>query len=40
MKSFISTPNIGLKHKLKEGFKVFNIDEYRTSCLDYKTEEA
>jgi hypothetical protein len=40
MKNFISTPNIGLKRKLKERFKVYNIDEYRTSCLNYKTEEA
>ena len=39
MKNFISTPNIGLKRKLIERFKVYNIDEYRTSCLNYKTEE-
>jgi hypothetical protein len=39
MRNFISTPNIGLKRKLKERFKVYNIDEYRTSCLHYKTEE-
>ena len=39
MKYFISTPNIRLKRKLKERFKVYNIDEYRTSCLHYKTEE-
>ena len=39
MKNFISTPNIGLKRKLLERFKVYNIDEYRTSCLNYKTEE-
>ena len=39
MRNFISTPNISLKRKLKERFKVFNIDEYRTSCLNYKTEE-
>jgi hypothetical protein len=39
MKNFISTPNIGLKRKLKERFKVYNIDEYRTSCMNYKTEE-
>jgi len=36
--NFISTPNITLKRKLKERFKVYNIDEYRTSCLNYKTE--
>ena len=39
MKNFISTPNISLKRKLQERFKVYNIDEYRTSCLNYKTEE-
>ncbi len=39
MRNYISTPNIGIKRKLKERFKVFNIDEYRTSCLHYKTEE-
>jgi len=39
LKNFISTPNIVLKHKLKERFKVYNIDEYRTSCLNYKTEK-
>jgi len=37
MVNFISTPNITLKRKLKERFKVYNIDEYRTSCLNYKT---
>ncbi len=39
MRNFISTPNISVKRKLKERFKVYNIDEYRTSCLHYKTEE-
>ena len=39
MRNFISTPNLGVKRKLKETFNVFNIDEYRTSCLYYKTEE-
>jgi hypothetical protein len=39
MKHFISTPNITLKRKLKEKFDVYNLDEYRTSCLNYKTEE-
>ena len=38
MSNFISTPNITLKRKLKERFKVYNIDEFRTSCLNYKTE--
>jgi len=39
MANFISTPNITLKRKLRERFKVYNIDEFRTSCLNYKTEE-
>jgi len=39
MRNFISTPNLTLKRKLQEKFKVYNIDEFRTSCLCYKTEE-
>ena len=39
MANFISTPNLGIKRKLKSRFKVYNIDEYRTSCLNYKTEK-
>jgi hypothetical protein len=39
MKNFISTPNLSLKRKLQERFNVYDIDEYRTSCLNYKTEE-
>jgi hypothetical protein len=39
MRNFISTPNLTLKRKLREHFKVYNIDEFRTSCLSYKTEE-
>lgn len=39
MSNFISTPNIRLKRKLKERFKVYNIDEYKTSCISYKTEK-
>ena len=31
-------PMIGLKRKLRERFKIYNIDEFRTSCLNYKTE--
>jgi len=40
MINFISTPNLILKRKLQEQFKVYNIDEFRTSCLSYKTEEV
>jgi len=39
MRNFISTPNLTLKRKLQETFKVYNIDEFRTSCLCHKTEE-
>jgi len=39
MKNLISTPNLSLKRKLQERFKVYDIDEYRTSCLNYRTEE-
>jgi hypothetical protein len=34
MRGVISTPCIGLKRRLAENFKIFNIDEFRTSCLD------
>ena len=40
MRNFISTPNLTLKRKLQEIFKVYDIDEFRTSCLSYKTEEV
>jgi hypothetical protein len=40
MRNFISTPNLSLKRKIKEHFKLYNIDEFRTSCLSYKTEEV
>ena len=39
MRNFISTPNLGLKKKLAEQMKVYNFDEFRTSKLNYKTEE-
>ena len=39
MRNFISTPNLGLKRKLAEQMKVYNLDEFRTSKLNYKTEE-
>jgi len=35
----ISTPNIRLKRKLSEYFTIYNLDEFRTSCLHYKSEE-
>jgi hypothetical protein len=39
MRNFISTPNLTIKRKLNIRFEVYNIDEFRTSCLNYKTEE-
>ena len=38
MRNFILTPNLGLKRKLNEYFKVYNLDEFRTSLLNCKTE--
>lgn len=39
MANFMPTPNISLKRKLKQKFdKIYNIDEFRTSMLNYKTE--
>jgi len=40
MKHMISTPNLSLKHKIGEHFKVYSIDEHRTSCLSSKSEEG
>jgi hypothetical protein len=40
MRYMLSTPNIGLKRKLGEYFTIYSIDEYRTSLLNYKTEEV
>ena len=39
MRNFISTSNLAIKRKLNTRFEVYNIDEFRTSCLNYKTEE-
>lgn len=33
---YISTPNVALKRKLSERFKVYHIDEYLTSKIHYK----
>ena len=35
----ISTPNLGLKQKLSEHFTIYNLDEFRTSMLNCKTED-
>ena len=39
LKGCISTPNLGLKRKLAEYIPTYNLDEFRTSKLNYKTEE-
>lgn len=39
MRNFISTPMIGMKRVLARKFKVFSIDEYRTSKLSCYNEE-
>ena len=38
MRHFISTPNLGLKRKLAEYYPIYNLDEYRTTCINHKTE--
>ena len=38
MRNFIPTPMIGLKRKIASRFSVYNIWEFRTSCLNSKTE--
>ncbi len=37
MRGVISTPMIGIKRRLNQDFKIMNINEFRTSCLDNKT---
>ena len=38
-KGNISTPSTRLNNLIKDNFKTYNIDEFRTSKLHYKTEE-
>ena len=39
-KYLISTPNISMKRLLKKGFKdTYQVDEFRTSKLDYRTTD-
>ena len=35
---YMTTPNLSLKRKINEYLDVYNIDEFRTSCLHNKTE--
>jgi hypothetical protein len=39
MRGLVSTPNIKLNRKLKSRFKVYLIDEFRTSCLPFHTSK-
>jgi hypothetical protein len=39
MRGVLSTPNLSLKKKLNEHFTIYNLDEFRTSLLNCKTEE-
>lgn len=39
LRNFIPTPNLKLKRLLKERFNVYNLYEYNTSKLHYKTKE-
>ena len=39
MRGILSTPNLSLKRKLAKHFTVYNLDEFRTSKLNCKTEE-
>ena len=36
MRNFISTPNISIKRKLATRFKIYSIDEFRTSLINYR----
>ena len=35
----ISSPCLGLKRLLNNNFKMLVMDEFRTSCLNYRTNE-
>lgn len=39
MRHLISSPMIGFKKMLDKEFKVYNVDEFRSSCLDYRTTD-
>ena len=36
---FVPTPNVDLRRKLSKNFKLFLLDEFRTSILSYRTNE-
>ena len=39
MRNFIPTPIKGIKKLITENFKTYSIDEYKTSAINYKTQE-
>lgn len=39
LRNFMPTPGIGLKRRLARDFKIFHIDEFRTSKLHWRTGE-
>lgn len=39
LKGVIPCPGIGLKRRVAGAFKIFDLDEFRTSCLGHKREE-
>lgn len=39
MKHFISTPMVGFKRMINKHFKIYDVDEFRTSKLDHKTSD-
>jgi len=39
MRNMISSPCLGLKRLLNNNFKMLVMDEFRTSCLNYRTNE-
>ena len=39
MRNMISSPCLGLKRLLNKNFKMLVMDEFRTSCLNYRTNE-
>jgi hypothetical protein len=39
MRNFVPTPNKRLKLKIKERFKIYSIDEFRTSCINHYTKK-
>jgi len=36
---YMSTPGVSLKRKIAKRFQIYSIDEFRTSCINNKTEE-